>query len=56
MYLKQYQVGLQHLQMEWSDCCYRDVSTVTPLVQFVLHELHPDDIVFKIIHGGYTHH
>ena len=22
--------------------------------QFVLHELHPDDIVFMVIHGEYT--
>ena len=40
--------------MEWSDWCYWDVSVVTSLVQFVLHELHPDDIVFKVIHGEYT--
>ena len=56
MYLKQYQVDLQHLQMEWFDWCYWDVSAVTPLVHFVLHELHPVDIVFKIIYGGCTHH
>ena len=23
-------------------------------LQFVLHELHPDDIVFKVIHGEYA--
>ena len=40
--------------MEWSDWCYWDVSVVTSLLQFVLHELHPDDIVFKVIHGEYT--
>ena len=40
--------------MEWLDWCYWDVSVVTSLVQFVLHELHPDDIVFKVIHGEYT--
>ena len=35
--------------------CYWDVSVVTSLVQSVLHELHPDDIVtFKVIHGEYT--
>ena len=56
LYQKQYKVDLQHLQMEWSDWCYWDVSVVTPLLQFVLHELHPDDIVFKVIHGEYTHH
>ena len=55
LYQKQYQIDLQHLQMEWSDWCYWDVSVVTSLVQFVLHELHPDDIVaFKVIHGEYT--
>ena len=55
LFQKQYQVDLQHLQMEWSDWCYWDVSVVTSLVQFVLHELHPDDIVtFKVIHGEYT--
>ena len=52
---KQYQADLQHLQMEWSDWCYWAVRVVTSLVQFVLHELHPDDIVtFKVIHGEYT--
>ena len=51
---KQYQIDVQHLQMEWSDCCFWDVSVVTSLLQFVLHELHPDDIVFKVIHGEYT--
>ena len=51
---KEYQVYLQHLQMEWSDWCYWDVSVVTSLLQIVLHELHPDDIVFKVIHGEYT--
>jgi hypothetical protein len=40
--------------MEWSDWCYWDVGIVTSLLQFVLHELHPDDIVFKVIHGEYT--
>ena len=55
LYQKQYQVDLQHLQMEWSDWCYWDVSVVTSLLQFVLHELHPDDIVtFKVIYGEYT--
>jgi hypothetical protein len=55
LYLKQYQVDLQHLQMEWPDWCYWDDSVVTSLVQFVLHELHPYDIVtFKVIHGEYT--
>ena len=54
LFQKQYQVDLQHLQMEWSDWCYWDVSVVTSLVQLVLHELHPDDIVFKVIHGEYT--
>ena len=54
LYPKQYQVDLQHLQMEWSDWCYWDVSVVTSLVQFVLHELHPDEIVFKVINGEYT--
>ena len=29
LYQKQYQVDLQHLQMEWSDWCYWDVSVVT---------------------------
>ena len=44
-----------HIQFEWSDWCYWDVSAITSLVQFVLHELHPDDIVtFKVIHGEYT--
>ena len=51
---KQYQIGLQHLQMEWSDWCYWDDNVVTSLVQFVLHELHLDDIVCKVIHGEYT--
>ena len=54
LFQKQYQVDLQHLQMEWSDWCYWDVSVVSTLVQFVLHELHPDDIVFRVIHGKYT--
>ena len=54
LYRKQYHVDCQHLQIEWSDWCYWDVSVVTSLVQFVLHELHPDDIVFKVIHGEYT--
>ena len=55
LYLKQYQVDLQHLQMEWLDWCYWDVSVVTSLLQSVLHELHPDDIViFKVFHGEYT--
>ena len=45
LYQKQYQVDLQHLQFEWSDWCYWDVSVVTSLVQFVLHELHPDGII-----------
>ena len=55
LFQKQYHVDLQYLQMEWSDWCYWDVSVVTSLVQFVLHELHPDDIVtFKVIHGEYT--
>ena len=55
LFQKQYQVDLQHLQMEWSDWCYWDVSVVTSLVQFVLHELYPGDIVtFKVIHGEYT--
>ena len=40
--------------MEWSDWCYWDVSVVTSLLQFVLHELHPDDIAFKVIHAEYT--
>jgi hypothetical protein len=54
---KQYQVDLQRLQMEQLDWCYWDVSVVTSLfLQFVLHELHPDDIVFKVIHGEYTQH
>ena len=53
LYQKQYQVDLQHLQMEWSD--WRCWDVVTSLVQIVLHELHPDDIVtFKDIHGEYT--
>ena len=56
LYQKQYEVDLQCLQREWSDWCYWDVSVVTSPVQFVLHELHPDDIVFKVIHGGYTNH
>ena len=54
LFRKQYQIDLQHLQMEWSDWCYWDVSVVTSPLQFVLHELHPDDIVFKVIHGEYT--
>ena len=55
LFRKQYQVDLQHLQMEWSDWCNWNVSVVTSLLQFVLHELHPDDIVtFKVIHGEYT--
>ena len=41
--------------LEWSDWCYWDISVVTSRVQFVLHELHLDDIVaFKVIHGEYT--
>ena len=47
LFQKQYQVDLQHLQMGWSDWCYWDVSVVTSLVLFVLHELHPDDILFN---------
>ena len=31
LYQKQYQVDLQHLQMEWSDWCYWDVSVDTSL-------------------------
>ena len=55
LFQKQYKLDLQHLQMEWSDWCYWDVSVVTSLLQFVLHKLHPDDIVtFKVIHGEYT--
>ena len=54
LFRSQYQVDLQHFQMEWSDWCYWDVSIVTSLVQFVLHVLHPDDIVFKVIHSEYT--
>ena len=55
LFQKQYQVDLQHLQMEWSDWCYWDVSVVTSLKQFVLYELHPDDIVtFEVIHCEYT--
>jgi hypothetical protein len=42
LYLKQYEIGLQQLQMEWLDWCYWDVSVVTSLVQSVLHELHQD--------------
>jgi hypothetical protein len=45
LYEKQYQVDLQHLQREWLDWCYWDDSVVTSLLQFVLLELHPDDIV-----------
>ena len=57
LYIKQYQVDLQHLGMEWLDWCYWDVSVVTSLLQFVLHELHLDDIVtLKVIHGEYTQH
>ena len=45
LYQKQYQVDLQHLQMEWSDWCYWDVSVVTSLVQHLIqsHDISSSD-------------